>query len=107
MYGGLSLVMGMSFQKILTSKSTFAGRNFPDTVNEKLFGMQKGTVQGQETPQELLDLVQPHIESFDYFLGEGLQRVVEYVDPVEVSSAGSQQHLDTPSVLAENQMPAG
>lgn len=46
--------------------------------------MQKGTVQGRDTPQELLDLVQPHIESFDYFLDEGVKRVVENVDPIEV-----------------------
>ena len=47
--------------------------------------MQKGSVQGLETPSELLDLVQPHIESYDYFLGEGIQRVVEHIDPIEVS----------------------
>lgn len=47
--------------------------------------MQKGSVQGAETPSELLDLVQPHIESYDYFLGEGIQRVVENIAPIEVS----------------------
>ncbi|KAK9863838.1 hypothetical protein WJX84_009250, partial [Apatococcus fuscideae] len=46
--------------------------------------MQKGSVEGLETPRELLDLVQPHIESYDYFLGEGIQRVVEHIDPIEV-----------------------
>ncbi len=61
--------------------------------------MQKGIVQEDETPQEILDLVQPHIESYDYFLGEGLQRVVENIDPVEVrraqdfGSSAKQQHL--------------
>ena len=37
-------------------------------------------------PKELEALVQPHIESFDYFVGEGLHKVVEGIEPIEVRS---------------------
>lgn len=37
-----------------------------------------------EGPRSLEELVRPHIDSFDHFLGEGLQSVVEHLKPVEV-----------------------
>jgi hypothetical protein len=39
---------------------------------------------GDAVPQSLEGLAQPHIDSFDYFLGEGLDRVIENMDGVEV-----------------------
>ena len=38
-----------------------------------------------EAPGTLDELVRPHVDSFDYFLGEGLQTVVDLVEPVEVA----------------------
>lgn len=37
-------------------------------------------------PQTLENLAQPHIDSFDYFLGDGLQHVIENMDDIEVSA---------------------
>lgn len=37
-----------------------------------------------EALRSLEALVRPHIDSFDYFIGEGLQNVVELLKPVEV-----------------------
>jgi len=39
---------------------------------------------GDQVPQSLEGLAQPHIDSFDYFLGEGLDRVIENMDGIEV-----------------------
>ena len=36
-------------------------------------------------PKSLQQLVQPHIDSFDHFLGEGLLSVVELLNPIEVT----------------------
>jgi hypothetical protein len=41
---------------------------------------------GPSVPRSLENLAQPHVDSFDYFLGEGLERVIEYLDGIEVSS---------------------
>jgi len=35
-------------------------------------------------PRTLEDLAQPHIESFDYFLGDGMKSLVEDLHPVQV-----------------------
>ena len=35
-------------------------------------------------PEVLEQLVAPHVESFDYFLRDGLRLVVEGLDPIEV-----------------------
>ena len=37
-----------------------------------------------EVPESLDTLVRPHVDSFDYFLGEGLQTVVDLLAPAEV-----------------------
>jgi hypothetical protein len=42
---------------------------------------------GDAVPQSLEGLAQPHIDSFDYFLGEGLERVIENMDGVEVRTS--------------------
>ncbi len=35
-------------------------------------------------PAALEELVRPHIDSFDYFILEGLERVLQELQPVEV-----------------------
>lgn len=40
--------------------------------------------QVDEIPRSLQELVRPHIDSFDYFLGDGLLALVEQLKPVEV-----------------------
>lgn len=47
--------------------------------------MQAGLVQGDQVPEEYVALVQPHVDSYDFFIGEGLQLVVDSLEPVEVS----------------------
>jgi hypothetical protein len=39
---------------------------------------------GGKVPAEFEELVKPHVASFDYFLGEGLQALVQSVKPVMV-----------------------
>jgi DNA-directed RNA polymerase beta subunit len=39
---------------------------------------------GPDVPEEFEELVAPHVASFDWFLSEGLQSVVEMLEPVEV-----------------------
>ncbi|KAL0055264.1 hypothetical protein WJX82_009622 [Trebouxia sp. C0006] len=46
--------------------------------------MQAGLAAGEAVPPEFVDLVKPHVQSFDYFLGDGLTRVVELLEPVEI-----------------------
>jgi hypothetical protein len=38
-------------------------------------------------PRSLEDLAQPHVESFDYFIGDGLSNLVSTMQPVEVRIA--------------------
>ncbi len=38
----------------------------------------------QQVPEEYQRLVEPHVASFDYFLGEGIDLVVNSLEPVEV-----------------------
>ena len=47
--------------------------------------MQAAQASGVNVPAEFTDLVRPHVESFDYFLNEGLQKVAELLEPLEVS----------------------
>lgn len=46
--------------------------------------MQAGLAAGEAVPPVFVDLVKPHVQSFDYFLGDGLTRVVELLEPIEV-----------------------
>ena len=46
--------------------------------------MLKGQASGQHVPEEFEALTLPHIDSYDYFIGEGMQRVVEHLEPIEV-----------------------
>lgn len=39
---------------------------------------------GNIVPRALEDLAQPHVESFDYFIGDGLGHLVDNMRPVEV-----------------------
>lgn len=45
----------------------------------------RSQAQGDAVPRSLEDLAQPHIDSFDYFLGEGMEQVIEHMDGIEVS----------------------
>lgn len=36
--------------------------------------------------RRLENLAQPHVESFDYFLGDGMEKVLECLEGVEVRS---------------------
>lgn len=46
--------------------------------------MQAGQATGPKVPQEFTDLVAPHVQSYDYFVNDGLQKVVELLEPLEV-----------------------
>lgn len=46
--------------------------------------MLKGQASGQRVPEEFEALVRPHVDSFDYFIGDGMQTVVERVESIEV-----------------------
>jgi hypothetical protein len=46
--------------------------------------MLPGEVLKGQVPKELVDLVAPHLQSFDYFIGDGLEEVVQGLDPIEV-----------------------
>lgn len=47
--------------------------------------MQAAQATGTHVPAEFTDLVKPHVQSFDYFVNEGLHKVAELLDPLEVS----------------------
>lgn len=47
--------------------------------------MLKGQAKGAHAPEEFERLVAPHVKSFDYFLGEGMQTAVRLLEPLEVS----------------------
>ena len=55
--------------------------------------MQAGLAASEAVPPEFVDLVKPHVQSFDYFLGDGLARVVELLDPIEVTLQHCDVHL--------------
>ena len=40
-----------------------------------------------EPPKSLDELVRPHVDSFDYFINEGLHTVVSLLKPIEVMAA--------------------
>ena len=44
----------------------------------------RGEVVGTEVPAVYHDLVRPHIESFDYFLGDGMCKAIDELEPVRV-----------------------
>jgi hypothetical protein len=46
--------------------------------------MQKGLVQGDRVPAEYEALVQPHVDSYDYFATDGMQLAVDSMEPIEV-----------------------
>ncbi|GMH37284.1 hypothetical protein BSKO_05157 [Bryopsis sp. KO-2023] len=46
--------------------------------------MFKGQVTDDRVPKTYEELVEPHVASFDYFLSEGIQKVVQLVKPVEI-----------------------
>lgn len=44
-------------------------------------------VEGDEVPSEYSALVQPHVDSYDYFVNEGMQLAVESMEPLEVRNS--------------------
>ncbi len=46
--------------------------------------MLKGQAKGAHTPEEFERLVAPHVASFDYFIGEGMETAVRLLEPLEV-----------------------
>lgn len=46
--------------------------------------MQRAECRSETVPQAYEDLVQPHVDSFDYFLGPGMEAVVSGLEPIEV-----------------------
>ena len=48
--------------------------------------MQKGLVQGDTVPAEYEALVQPHVDSYDYFATDGMQLAVDSMEPIEVGA---------------------
>ena len=47
-----------------------------------------GFVVGEEVPAVFTALVQPHVDSFDYFVGEGMELAVASMEPLEVRQPG-------------------
>lgn len=47
--------------------------------------MLKGQAKGLNTPEEFERLVAPHVKSFDYFIGEGMETACKLLEPLEVS----------------------
>jgi hypothetical protein len=56
---------------------------------------------GETVPQQLLDLAQPHIDSFDYFLGEGMEHVVENLEGIEVRRTGGRARSTAPGAHSQ------
>jgi hypothetical protein len=46
--------------------------------------LHRGEVTGDEVPERYHDVVRPHVESFDYFIGEGLKKVTAALEPHRV-----------------------
>ena len=46
--------------------------------------LDRGEVTEEDVPQCYRDLVRPHVESFDYFLGEGMHMALDHLEPVRV-----------------------
>lgn len=46
--------------------------------------MKRGLVTDNKVPKIYEELVEPHVASFDYFLSDGIQKVVQHVESVEV-----------------------
>lgn len=47
--------------------------------------MLRGQAKGANPPEEFERLVAPHVKSFDYFIGEGMETAVRLLEPLEVS----------------------
>lgn len=44
-------------------------------------------VRGERVPPQLEALAQPHVDSYDYFLGEGMHHVIESMEGIEIENA--------------------
>lgn len=53
--------------------------------------MLKGQAQGLHAPEEFERLVAPHVKSFDYFIGEGMETAVRLLEPLEVRAPSTWQ----------------
>jgi hypothetical protein len=56
--------------------------------------MLRGQAQAEHVPETLQQLVAPHIDSFNYFVGEGMAQVVQHLPAAEVrkSALGGMEH---------------
>ncbi|EFN59491.1 hypothetical protein CHLNCDRAFT_138110, partial [Chlorella variabilis] len=59
-------------------------------------------VQGERIPSQLEALAQPHVDSYDFFLGEGMQHVIDNMDGIEIEQPVSKTRhrfwFENPSV---------
>lgn len=62
--------------------------------------MLKGQAQGPHAPEEFERLVAPHVKSFDYFIGEGMETAVRLLEPLEVRAPSTWQHCRPAAVAA-------
>ncbi len=53
--------------------------------------MERGWDHGDEVPKEYVDLVQPHVESMNYFYTDGVHAAVESLKPVQARAAWARQ----------------
>lgn len=67
--------------------------------------MQRAEAKGDTVPQRYEDLVQPHIDSFDYFLGPGMEHVVEELEGITVRARGVHIELQSQPALSSCQEP--
>jgi hypothetical protein len=48
--------------------------------------LQRGQIDDDHVPERYHDIVRPHVESFDYFIGEGMRKVTDNLQPARVRS---------------------
>ena len=53
---------------------------------------------GKEVPSELEELVKPHVDSFNFFLGDGIRLAVADLDPYEMEHEGERIEFALDSV---------
>jgi hypothetical protein len=65
--------------------------------------MLRGQAQAEHVPEALQQLVAPHVDSFNYFVGEGLAQVVQHLPAAEVQGL----KVDVDSSVHDASMLAG
>jgi hypothetical protein len=54
----------------------------------------RAQAQGDAVPQQLEELARPHVDSFDYFISEGMDRVIEDLEGIEVGVYRARIRID-------------